>query len=110
MVEFNKEAVIEEYVANEPTPENTTELVNDLAERYDVTPNKVRIHLMQSGVYIKKEAKASSSSSGEKKSTRRTKLVAIEELAEKVGAEVDVELLSKATIKLIDYIRDALVK
>ena len=40
-----KEAVIEAYEAAEPTPENSMEIVAELAEEFEESPNGVRMIL-----------------------------------------------------------------
>ena len=48
-----KAAVIEAYEAAEPTPENSMEVVAELAEEFEESPNGVRMILTKAGVYIK---------------------------------------------------------
>ena len=49
-----KEAVIEQYEAASPTPENSMEIVAELAEEFEESPNGVRMILTKAGVYVKK--------------------------------------------------------
>ena len=64
-----KAAVIEQYEAANPTPENSMEIVAELAEEFEESPNGVRMILTKAGVYVKKApasgaAKASSNGGG----------------------------------------------
>ena len=59
-----KAAVIEAYEGADPTPENSMEIVKDLADEYEESPNGVRMILTKAGVYVKKTPAASSKSSG----------------------------------------------
>ena len=59
-----KEAVIEAYKSAEPTPETSVEVVKEIAEEYEESPNGVRMILTKAGVYIRKTAAAGTSSNG----------------------------------------------
>ena len=55
-----KEEVVAAYLEREPTPENTMDIVKELAEEYDgKTPNSIRMILSKAGVYVKKTPAAS---------------------------------------------------
>ena len=102
-----KAAVIEAYEAAEPTPENSMEIVAELAEEFEESPNGVRMILTKAGVYVKKApasgaAKASNGGSG----GRVSKAAAIESLSAAIsdaGQEVDQEILDKLTGKAAVY-------
>ena len=49
-----KAAVIEQYEAANPTPENSMEIVAELADEFEESPNGVRMVLTKAGVYVKK--------------------------------------------------------
>ena len=66
-----KAAVIEQYEAANPTPENSMEIVADLAEEFEESPNGVRMILTKAGVYVKKAP-----ASGGAKGTTRMVVVA----------------------------------
>ena len=60
-----KAAVIAAYEEAEPTPENSMEIVKEIAEEYEESPNGVRMILSKAGVYVKKTpATGSGTSSG----------------------------------------------
>lgn len=109
-----KDEVVEMYTKREPTPENTMEIIKELAEEYEKTPNGIRMILTKAGVYVKKEpAKAS----GEGKATSGTKRVskdeahgALREVITAVGGEVDEEIISKLTGKAAMYLAEVFGK
>ena len=73
-----KSEVIAAYVAKNPTPENSMEIVKEIAEEYEESPNGVRVILSKAEVYVKKEAtaKAATATGG----TRVSKAAAAEAL------------------------------
>jgi len=54
-----KAEVISKYEAAGPTPESSTEIIKDIAEEIDMSPNGVSLVVMQAGVYVNREAGAS---------------------------------------------------
>lgn len=105
-----KSQAIAAYKAGNPTPENSTELIKNIADEMELSANGVRMVLVQAGVYVKKEAAASgsktSSKDGAAKAPRVSKEDQIAELKaaiEEKGAEVDDDILSKLTGKAAAY-------
>ena len=106
-----KQTAIDAYMAGEPTPENSTELIKEIAEDMQESANGVRIILVSAGVYVKKHATASTgtktkAAAGGDKAPRVSKESQIAELKaaiEAKGAEVDDEILSKLTGKAAAY-------
>ena len=100
-----KAAVIEAYENAEPTPETSMEIVKDIADDFNESPNGVRMVLSKAGVYIKKTPAAS----GAKASgggTRVSKAGAQEALIAALtdaGQEVDEDVVSKMTGKAAQY-------
>lgn len=106
-----KTTVIEQYVAGEPTPETSTELIKSIAEEHEQSPNGVRMVLVQAGVYVKKDANAP----GEKKTTTVAKEGAVKRVSKEssiaalkaaivaAGRTVDDEILDKLTGKAAVY-------
>ena len=98
-----KAAVIEAYEGADPTPENSMEIVKDLADEYEESPNGVRMILTKAGVYVKKTPAASSKSSG---GTRVSKAAAQESLIAALtdaGQEIDNDIVEKLTGKAAQY-------
>lgn len=105
-----KEQVIQMYKDAEPTPETSTEIIKDIAEEMDQSPNGVRMVLVQAGVYVKKEAstpkagdKKTGSSEGSKRVSKESQIEALKAAIEKAGKEVDEDILSKLTGKAAAY-------
>jgi hypothetical protein len=85
------------YEAASPTPETSMEIVKDIAEELDESPNGVRMILTKAGVYVKKTpaAKSSGGSTGTA-STRVSKAAAAEALIAALsdaGQPVDEEII-----------------
>lgn len=108
----DKAKAIAAYKAGDPTPENSTELIKEIAEEMEQSANGVRMVLVQAGVYVKKEAAAGSTSktkttaAGGDKAPRVSKESSIADLKafiEERGAEVDDDILSKLTGKAAVY-------
>jgi transposase-like protein len=105
-----KQEVIAKYEGAGPTPENSTEIIKDIAEEIEMSPNGVRMVLVQAGVYVKKEAGASTSKTTKKEGSEGTKRVSKEasiaelrEAIEAAGKPVDEDILSKLTGKAAVY-------
>ena len=101
-----KAAVIAAYEEAGPTPENSMEIVAEIAEEYEESPNGVRMVLTKAGVYVKKAPATKSASSGSTGGGRVSKAAAIESLTAAItdaGQEVDEEIVSKLTGKAANY-------
>lgn len=105
-----KQDVISKYEGAGPTPETSTEIIKDIAEEIEMSPNGVRMVLVQAGVYVKKEATSSSKTTAKKEGGEGTKRVSkeasISELRnaiEAAGKPVDDDILSKLTGKAAVY-------
>lgn len=108
-----KAEVIEAYEAADPTPETSMEVVKEIAEEFDESPNGVRMVLTKAGVYIKKApAAGAAKTSGGTGSSRISKAAAIETLTAAIsdsGQEVDEEIVSKLTGKAAQYFAGIIV-
>ena len=94
------------YEEAEPTPETSMEIVKDIAEELDESPNGVRMILTKAGVYVKKTPAAKSSGGSKGGGTRVSKAAAAEALIAALGdagQEVDEEVISKLTGKAAQY-------
>ena len=103
-----KQEVIEAYEAANPTPETSMEIVTDLAEEFEESPNGVRMILTKAGVYVKKAPASGAKGNGEAKSggTRISKAAAQEQLVaalEGAGATVDEDIVQRLTGKAANY-------
>ena len=102
-----KAQAVSMYEEAEPTPETSMEIVKDIADELDESPNGVRMILTKAGVYVKKTpaAKSSGSTTGGG-GTRVSKAAAAEALAAALGdagQPVDEEIISKLTGKASQY-------
>jgi len=105
-----KEEVAEAYLKREPTAENTIEIVKELADEFNKTPNGVRMILTKKGVYVKKEVATAATKSTEG-SKRVNKAAAIDALKKKitaVGQDVDDDICDRLTGKAAVYIHSVL--
>lgn len=99
-----RKQAVESYLAAEPTAENSMDIVKDIAEELDESPNGVRMILTKAEVYIKKAVTASASKTST--STRVSKADAAEALTAAIkdtGQEVDEDIVGKLTGKAAQY-------
>jgi len=107
-----KAEIIEKYQEAGPTPENSMDIVQDLADEYEKSVNGVRLILSKANVYIKKTpaaktGKKAEGSGGDTASKRVPKKDSIDALAARIGelgGEVDSEILDKLTGKAAIYL------
>jgi len=100
-----KAQAVEMYTAEEPTPENSMEIVKMIAEELGESPNGVRMILTKAGVYVKKTP-AVKSSSGGTGGGRVNVAAAQEQLTSAIsdaGKEPDSAIISKLTGKAAVY-------
>lgn len=104
-----KEQVVKMYQDADPTPDTSTEIIKDIADELELSPNGVRMVLVQAQVYVKKEAGATSKTSAKKEGDapkRVSKESAIADLRAAIearGATVDDDILGKLTGKAAVY-------
>lgn len=101
-----KAQAVEMYEAENPTSENSMEIVKEIADELSESPNGVRMILSKAGVYIKKAPAASSGGAAKPASTRVSKQDAQDALVEAIRAaekEVDMDIVSKLTGKAAQY-------
>ena len=114
-----KAKVVEMYLEAEPTAETSTEIVKDIAEEIDQTPNGVRQVLVQAGVYVKKDATATIAKPGTKPSatkdgdapkrvSKESQFALLRAAIEAKGATVDEEIVTKLTGKAAAYFTSVL--
>jgi hypothetical protein len=104
-----KASVIEKYEGAEPTPETSTEIIKDIAEEIEMSPNGVRMVLVQAGVYVKKEAGTSTTkaktTTGDKPArvSKEDSIAALRAALTDANKPVDEDILSKLTGKAAVY-------
>ena len=102
----SKAKAVSMYESQDPTPETSMEIVKDIAEELDESPNGVRMILTKAGVYVKKTPAAKASTGTASGSTRVSKVAAQEALIAAIqdaGKIVDEEIISKLTGKAAQY-------
>jgi phosphopantetheinyl transferase (holo-ACP synthase) len=109
-----KDQVIEDYEKADPTPENSMEIVQELAEKYEKTVNGIRMILSKAGVYVKKSPapKAAGKKDATKPATTRVSkeasIKALTEVINSAGLDLEEEILSKLTGKAAVYFTELL--
>jgi transposase-like protein len=110
-----KAKVIEMYEQAGPTPESSTEIIKDIAEEIEMSPNGVRMVLVQAGVYVKKDSSASStkttktaSGEGAKRVSKEDSIAALKAAIEAKGGPIDDDILGKLTGKAAVYFASVL--
>ena len=102
----SKEQAVEMYTAEEPTPDNSMEIVKMVAEELGESPNGVRMILTKAGVYVRKTPAAKSSGGGSTGGGRVSVADAQAKLTSVLGdagQEVDEAIVSKLTGKAAVY-------
>lgn len=106
-----KAQAVEMYTAEEPTPENSMEVVKMIAEELGESPNGVRMILTKAGVYVKKTPAVKSS--GGTGGGRVNVAAAQDELTKAIsdmGEEADGAIISKLTGKAAMYFANLITK
>jgi transposase-like protein len=102
-----KAQAVQMYLDGEPTPDNSMEIVKEIAETLEESPNGVRMILTKAEVYVKKAPATKSASSGSSTGGGRvSKAAAQEALVAAItdtGQAVDDEIISKMTGKAAQY-------
>ena len=104
-----KEQVVKMYQDAEPTPESSTEIIKDIADEIEMSPNGVRMVLVQAQVYVKKEAAAGGKTAAKKdgdapkRVSKESSIAELKAAIEAKGAAVDEDILSKLTGKAAVY-------
>jgi ribosome recycling factor len=102
----DRAAVISQYVDAEPTEENSMEIVKELAEEFDQSPNGVRMILTKANVYVKKSASTPAAAKEGTGTVRVSKAAAQDALTAAIvaaGHTADQDIISKLTGKAAQY-------
>lgn len=105
-----KAKAVEMYQEREPTPDNSMDIVAEIAEELGETANGVRMILSKAEVYVKKNPaaasaskKSASSSGGSTRVSKEDAHNALNAAIEAHGQTVDSEIISKMTGKAAQY-------
>ena len=102
-------AVVEAYEKANPTPENSMEIVKQIADDMGESANGVRMVLTKAGVYIKKSESTTSKGASAPKAATGTRVSkagaqdAITAALRDAGQEIDEDVVSKLTGKAAMY-------
>ena len=109
-----KAQAVEMYTAEEPTPENSMEVVKEIAAELGESPNGVRMILTKAGVYVKKTPATKSTSSGGGSGGGRVSVAdaqqAVKDAISDAGMEADDAIISKLTGKAANYFAEIITK
>ena len=103
-----KQEVVAAYEEREPTPENTSEILIELADEYGKTANGIRMILSKAGVYVKKAPTPSTGKSTGTRVSKAESIAALTAIIEAEGGTVDDEILSKLTGKAAVYFAEVI--
>ena len=109
----SKAEAVQMYTDSNPTPETSMEVVKEIAEELDESPNGVRMILTKAGVYVKKTPATKSGGSSTGTSTRVSKAAAVDDLSAAItdnGGELDEDIINKLTGKAAMYFAGLLRK
>jgi hypothetical protein len=110
-----KADVVKMYLDAKPTPETSIEIVKQIAEDVEETPNGVRMILSKADVYVKKEAGSadtgtSKPSTGGTRVSKSDSIQALKNVISAAGEEVNDEILDKLTGKQAVYLTEVFKK
>ena len=108
-----KAQAVEMYTAEEPTTENSMEIVKEIAAELSESPNGVRMILTRAGVYVKKTPATKSTSSGGGGGGRVSVADAQQAVTDAIsdaGMEADQAIISKLTGKAANYFAEVITK
>ena len=102
-----KEEAVTLYEGQEPTPETSMEIVKEIAEHLEESPNGVRMILTRAGVYIKKAPATKNGGQTANGTGRVSKQAMQDELIAAItdaGQTVDEDIISKLSGKAAQYL------
>jgi len=100
-----KAQAVEMYEAQDATPETSMEIVKEIAEELNESPNGVRMILTKAGVYVKKTQATGNggASSGGSRVSKQAAQDALTAAITDKGLTVDEDIISKLTGKAAQY-------
>lgn len=108
--EESRKKVVDAYLAENPTPETSTEIIKAISDETGESVNAIRMILTQQQVYVKKTpaavtataAKASTEGTG-KRVSKEQSIAALTKKLEDLGAPIDTDIIEKLTGKAAVY-------
>mgnify|MGYP001204263705 CR=1 FL=1 len=101
-----KAQAVEMYGEQDPTPETSMEIVKEIADELNESPNGVRMILTKAGVYVKKAPATGNGGGTSSGGTRVSKQAAQDALTAAItdkGLSVDEDIIAKLTGKAAQY-------
>jgi len=103
-----KAEVVEAYLSRNPTPENTMDIVKELAEEFEKSPNGIRMILTRADAYVKKvpaktESKAGAKTEGAKRVNKAEAIATLRATIVSKNLEPDDDILDRLTGKAAVY-------
>jgi len=107
----DKELAKTKYLERSPTPENSMEIVKEIADEMEQSPNGVRAILSKMEVYVKvtpasNAAASGSTTSGTKRVSKADSHQAMADAIESIGGTVDMDIITKLSGKAAQYVAD----
>ena len=102
-----KDEAVSLYEEQQPTPETSMEIVKEIADQLDESPNGVRMILTRAGVYVKKAPATKNGSQTANGTGRVSKQAMQDELTAAItdaGQTVDEDIISKLSGKAAQYL------
>ncbi len=96
--------VVKRYLECNPDSDNSMEIVKEIAEEIDATPNGVRAILSKAEVYIKKTPAAANGTKEKTKRINKVEAIAdLKEAIESINGTIDEDIIGKITGKMAVY-------
>lgn len=107
----SRKKVVDAYLAEKPTPETSTEIIQTIASDIGESVNAIRMLLVQEQVYVKKGAATPAASTtskasaegGGKRVSKEHSIAALTSKLTELGAPVDSDIIEKLTGKAAVY-------
>lgn len=113
--EEDKAKIVQMYKDKKPTPDTSVEIIKEIAEELEKSPNAIRMILIQAGAHVKKgdsaaagskpaAKSASAGGEGSKRVSKESQIAELRTAIEARGKTVDDDILSKLTGKAAAYL------
>ena len=104
-----KDEAVKMYLKANPTPETSMEIVKEIAEDLNESPNGVRMILTKAGVYVKKAEAAKSQNVSGGKGSKTARIEALTAALSDAGQEINEDVISKLTGIQAEYFTNIIV-
>ena len=104
--EDKKQEAIDMYTAEEATPETSMEIVKDIAEELNESPNGVRMILTRAGVYVRKNPVSGNGSTGGGRVSKADCHKMLSDAVSNLGGSLDMSIIDKISGKAAKHIAE----